>query len=408
MRYLFVHQNFPGQFVHLLRRLARQDTHELLFLTENKTASMRGVRKMMHATTRKPGAGVHEAAREFEIAAIRAHSVADSARKLQSLGFEPEIIIGHHGWGEMLNLQDVWPSSPLLGYFEFFYNTHGHDVNFDPEFPIKPADFPRVRAKNTINLLALNSPGHGFTPTQYQLSTYPEAARRKITWLPEGVNLELCKPDPSLRKREATIAGYRITPSEKLITYVVRDLEPYRGFHVFMRALPHILKARPDARVILVGGDNVSYGARPPKGTWRERMLEELHGELDLTRVHFAGRVAYETYIKLMQRSDAHVYLTYPFVASWSLREALAMGCALVGSDTAPVREFVSHEQTGLLTPFLEPEAIATSVLRLLSDTRLANRLRRNARAWAEQHLALDDYLDAFEALIEKVRKGEV
>lgn len=408
MRYLFVHQNFPAQFVHLLRRLARENAHELLFLTENKTASMRGVRKMMHAANRKPSPSIHPVAREFEIATIRAQSVADSARKLKALGFEPEIIIGHHGWGEMLNLQDVWPSSPLLGYYEFFYNTHGHDVNFDPEFPIDPVDYPRVRAKNAINLLALNSPGHGFTPTRYQLSTYPEAFHPRIDVLPEGVNLELCQPDPSLRTREASIAGYRIGPDEKLITYVVRDLEPYRGFHVFMRALPEILRARPDARVILVGGDAVSYGARPAKGTWRERMLEELEGQLDLSRVHFAGRVAYETYIKLMQRSDVHVYLTYPFVASWSLREALAMGCAVVGSDTPPVREFLTDGQNGLLTPFLQPPAIAEAVLRLLGDQRLAGKLRRNARKWAEANLQLETYLDSFEALIEKVRKGAV
>jgi glycosyltransferase involved in cell wall biosynthesis len=283
---------------------------------------------------------------------------------------------------------------------------HGFDVNFDPEFPTGPADHPRVRAKNAVNLLALDNPGHGFTPTQFQLSTYPAWARQKITVLPEGVNLDVCKPNPSLRKRETTIAGYRISPADTLITYVVRDLEPYRGFHVFMRALPHILAARPDARVILVGGDGVSYGARPAKGTWRERMLEELAGKLDTSRVHFAGKVPYETYVKLLQRSDVHVYLTYPFVASWSLREALAIGCAVVASDTAPVHEFVSHEANGLLVPFLQPEAIAAGVLRVLGDARLAGRLRRAARAWAETHLPMEAYLDAFEALIEKVRRG--
>jgi glycosyltransferase involved in cell wall biosynthesis len=170
-----------------------------------------------------------------------------------------------------------------------------------------------------------------------------------------------------------------------------------------MRALPRLLAARPDVRVILVGGDAVSYGARLDRGTWRERMIDEIAPRTDMSRVHFAGRVAYETYVKILQRSEAHVYLTYPFVASWSLREAMATGCALVVSDTAPVREFVTHRKTGLLVPFLEPDRVADAVLTMLEDTRLANRLRRGARAWAEKNLAMADYIASYEKLITRV-----
>jgi len=254
-----------------------------------------------------------------------------------------------------------------------------------------------------VNLLALTNPGHGFTPTKFQHSTYPDWARRKITVLPEGVNLDVCKPNPALRERLVTLGGYKIRPTDKLVTYVVRDLEPYRGFHIMMRALPRILAGRPDAHVILVGGDHVSYGARPARGTWREKMLNEMEGQLDMSRVHFTGRVQYDTYVKILQRSDTHVYLTYPFVASWSLREAMASGCAIVGSDTATVREFVTHGKTGLLAPFLEPDKVADSVLRLLEDAALNERVRRGARAWAERQLDMDAYLAAFEALIERV-----
>lgn len=400
MRYLFVHQNFPAQFVHLLRHLVRQDAHEILFLTENTSNRLAGVRKMVHTLPRPPSASTHPDMVELEFAAVRAQAVADSARRLKALGFVPEIIIGHHGWGEMLNLPDVWPHAPSLGYFEFYYHTEGVDVNFDPEFPTRPEHFPRIRNKNAVNLLALENPGRGFTPTRFQHETYPAWARPRIDVLAEGVNLRTCRPRPELRESTITLAGYKVAADEKLITYVVRDLEPYRGFHVFMRSLPHILAERRDARVILVGGDAVSYGARPARGTWRERMLDELAGRLDLSRVHFAGRVPYETYLRLMQRSDVHVYLTYPFVASWSLREALACGCAVVASDTAPVREFVTHEKTGLLVPFLQPERIAEGVLRLLDDAALSARLRRAARAWANRHLRLEDYLEEFEKLI--------
>jgi glycosyltransferase involved in cell wall biosynthesis len=406
LRYLFIHQNFPAQFVHLLRHLAAQNRHELMFITESTHGSLPGVRKMLHSLCRQPTQGLPVAIHELELALIRAESVANSCKNLKNLGFEPDIIIGHHGWGEMLHVNDVWPDAPLLGYHEYYYNMVGYDVGFDPEFLPVPDIAARIRVKNTVNLLALTNPGHGVTPTRFQLYSYPDWGRRKITLLAEGVDLGLCAPDPALRARSVTLGGYKVKPGEKLVTYVARDLEPYRGFHVMMRALPRILAEQPQARVIVVGGDGVSYGAKLQSGTWREHMLKELDGRLDLSRVHFAGRVGYETYLKLLQRSDAHIYLTYPFVASWSLREAMACGCAIVGSDTAPVQEFISDRKTGLLAPFLQPDIIAERVLELLDDARLNARLRRAARAWAETHLDLRDTIAGYDALIKRLVRG--
>ncbi len=400
MRYLFVHQNFPGQFLHLLRDLSAEKAHDLVFITENTRNSMPGVRKLVRGLPRAPTRGIHRDAQEFEVAMLRAEAVAEAARKLDALGFRPDAILGHHGWGELLHLPDVWPDVPIVGYHEFYYNIDGVDVNFDPEFPVPVSEFSRIRAKNAINLLALTNPGLGHTPTAFQHGTYPDWARERLEILPEGVNLDTCKPNPSLREKTVTLAGYKIHPTDKLVTYVVRDLEPYRGFHVFMRALPKLLAERPDVRVLMIGGDHVSYGAKPEKGTWREKMLDEIGPKTDTSRLHFAGRVGYDQYVKLLQRSDTHVYLTYPFVASWSLRESLATGCALVSSDTAPVREFVTHRKTGLLAPFLQPEKIADAILEMLEDQALATKLRRNARAWAEKHLPMSTYLAKYKALI--------
>jgi len=402
MKYLFIHQNFPAQFLHILRHLAAEKQHELIFLTESDKSNLAGVRKLIHRPGRLPSAGTHPHLREFEMALIRAEAVARSAKHLKALGFVPDIIIGHHGWGEMLNLNDVWPGAPLLGYHEYYYNAEGYDIGFDPEFPMDEDVAARLRAKNAVNLLALSNPGLGQTPTRFQLETYPAWAHAKLNLLEEGVNLDICKPDPALRNRVVTLGGYKVKPGERLVTYIVRDLEPYRGFHVMMRALPKLLAARPDVRVILVGGDHVSYGTKPSKGTWREQMLNELEGRFDASRVHFAGRVQYETFVKLLQRSDAHVYLTYPFVASWSLREAMAAGCAIVASDTAPVREFIQDRKTGLLAPFLQPDVIAEKVLEMLEDDSLSRRLRKAARAWAVRHLDMDIYLERYGALIQK------
>jgi glycosyltransferase involved in cell wall biosynthesis len=406
VKYLFVHQNFPGQFLHIARHLAASRSDDVVFITEPNANHLSGVRKVPYVVPPPSAITTHVVARDLDAAGRRAEAVAVTAARLKALGFEPDIIIGHHGWGELLNLPDVWPNAPLLGYMEFYYQIKDVDVGFDPEFPTSVADYPRIRAKNATNLLALNLGQHGFTPTRWQLSTYPGWAQERITLLPEGVDLETCKPDPAVRRQEMTIGGMKIGKADKLVTYVARDLEPYRGFHVMMRALPHLLRARKDIRVVMVGGDSVSYGAPCPQGTWRERMCAELGKALDPTRVVFPGRVDYKTYLRLLRRSDAHVYLSYPFVASWSLRESLAAGCVVIGSDTPPVREFIEDGGNGLLTPFFDAKGLARRIQQVLEDGALSRRLREGARSYAERHLALGDTLKGYEALIGRLTAG--
>ncbi|WP_024716640.1 glycosyltransferase family 4 protein [Gluconobacter oxydans] len=406
MRYLFVHQNFPGQFLHFVRHLLAQG-HEIVFISEANSNHIPGVRRAIYRVPRLPSMETHRSLREFEYGLLRAEAVATAARTLKGLGYEPDIIIGHHGWGELLNLVDVFPDCPILGYFEFFYHADQNDVGFDPEFPPSPELAASVRVKNAINLQALClANGYGQCPTQFQLGTYPVWAQEKISLLREGVNLELCSTEPQARRRNLVIKDVRITPKTPLVTYVARDLEPYRGFHVVMRALPRILSERKDAHVILVGGDRVSYGTLPPDGgSWREVMLRELGDRLDLERVHFVGKVEYDDFRALLRRSDAHLYLTYPFVASWSLREAMATGCPIIGSDTAPVREFITDDVTGRLVPFLEPEKIAEATLALLDDRRTARRLGQEARRYAEAELCLNDYLQRYDDLVDRITK---
>jgi glycosyltransferase involved in cell wall biosynthesis len=402
LRFLFVHQNFPGQYVHIVRHLTR-DLHDVVFLSEPNANEVPDVRKIAYVSQRASDERIHEHAREFEIAMRRAEAAATAARQIKALGFTPDIIIGHHGWGELLNMQDVFPQTPLLGYFEFFYNLAGQDVDFDPEFPFPEHRLPMVRAKNAVNLAALSLPGaHGQTPTEWQLGTYPAWSRDRMTLLREGVDLAACSPAAPRASRRFTLPdGFTLEPKHKLVTYMSRNLEPYRGFHIFMRALPALQAARPDLHVSIIGNDQPGYGALPADGsTWHDTILREMRGRLDLERIHFLGQVPYDTHIALLRRTDAHVYFTYPFVASWSLREAMAVGAPLIGSDTQPVREFITHEQTGLLSPFLEPDRLADSVLRLLEDARLSLTLRANARRFAEDHLDREVYLANYVALI--------
>ncbi len=404
MKFLFVHQNFPGQFLHIVRHLVRAQQHDIVFLTEPNDNHIAGVRKVPYPKPPLSPPETHIAARELDGALRRADIVTATAGNLKRLGYTPDIIIGHHGWGEMLNLPDVWPDSAMLGYMEFYYRAEGIDVGFDPEFPTPAEDHPRIRAKNAVNHLALQLGGEGQTPTAWQRSTYPEWSLPQINLLWEGVNLDICQPDPKVRRAPFTIGSMTIGPKDKMVTYVSRDLEPYRGFPQIMRTIPHLLRARPDVKIVVVGGDGVSYGAAPPAGgTWREVMMREVGDQIDLNRVVFTGRIPYGTYVTMLQRSDAHVYLTYPFVASWSLREALAVGCAIVGSDTQPVREFITHGENGLLGSFFDPVALAASVLELLENQPLNRKLRENARRYAEDRLAMADYLAAYDALIERM-----
>ena len=404
MKFLFVHQNFPGQFLHIVRNLVESGKHEIVFITEPNANVISGVRKVPYRKPQPAAAEAHPASRELDGGVRRADSVFQVAANLKNLGFTPDIMIGHHGWGEMLNLVDVWPGVPLYGYFEFYYNPDRADVGFDPEFPNDPMDYPRIRAKNAINHIALNLGQHGHSPTRWQLSTYPDWAQPRIDLLWEGVHLDTCKPNPAVRRKPLTIGGMTIKPTDKLVTYVSRDLEPYRGFHVMMRALPHLHRARKDLKVVMVGSDGVSYGIMPIEGgTWRERMMKEVGDQIDPARVAFPGRIAYQDYLSMMQRSDAHVYLTYPFVASWSLRESLAIGCAVIGSDTQPVQEFITPGHNGLLASFFDPPGLAQQVLDLLENRDLQAKLRANARAYAEANLSMDDYLAAYRASIERL-----
>ncbi len=399
MRYLFIHQNFPGQYLHFLRHLATDKANEMVFISEPNVNAIESVRRVLYQAPKPDQEPVHQVARDFDLAARRAETVAGMAANLKRLGFVPDIVIGHHGWGELLDIRDVFPDSPVLGYFEFYYATDGQDVGYDAEFPITPDRFPRIRAMNVVNHLALTMNQHGQSPTEWQRSRYPDWAQRQIRLIREGARLDVCRPKPAARREDFAIGEFRVSPNEKLVSYVARNLEPYRGFHVMMRALPDLL-ARPDVKVVMVGGDEVSYGARLAEGTWRERMQKEMAGKYDEKRVLMPGQIPYDTYLRLLQRSDTHVYLTYPFVASWSLREAMACGCAIVAADVESVAEFIAHGRTGLLVPGLDAKMLARTVLEVLEDDKLNRRLRANARRYAERHLDMKDYLARMDATV--------
>lgn len=263
---------------------------------------------------------IHPWMADFETKLLRATSCYRGAKALKEKGFEPDVICAHHGWGESMFLKDIWPTARLGLYCELYHLTEKPFLNFDPEFPSKSpeADILRIRMKNLNNRLHEEVMDAGISPTSFQASTFPERWQNRITVAHDGVDTDLVVPNPAAQLKISD--DLTLTRDDEVITFINRNLEPYRGYHVFMRALPEILKRRKDAHVVLLGGDEVSYGAKAPAGhTWKQIFIDEVRGRIPTPhwkRVHFMGRVPYDTYLSMVQVSRAHVYLTYPFVLS--------------------------------------------------------------------------------------------
>ena len=382
MKILFVHQNFPGQYLHLARHLGATPGNEVVFITQRKDGvTLPGVKNVVYQPHRTVTQNQHHYLVDTEAGVLNAQAVARAALDLKESGFVPDVMLGHNGWGEIWYLKDVFPDTPLIGYFEFFYRYRGADVGFAPDEPDVFDHAPRIRTKNLGNLLALDTADMGQTATEWQKSLYPPHYQEKLHVVHEGIDTQIARPDPGVR---FSLPGtpIELTRDDEVLTYVARNLEPYRGFPQFMRSLPAILKARPNAQVLIVGGDEVSYGHRlPPGQTHRQRMLDELGDSLDLKRVHFLGKLPYSAYLKVLQVSRVHVYLTYPFVLSWSLLEAMSAGCLIVASRTAPVEEAIRDGENGLLVDFFSPQEIAERVIEGLAAGKDGYAdLRRNAR----------------------------
>jgi glycosyltransferase involved in cell wall biosynthesis len=380
MKILFVHQNFPGQYLHVARHLGATPGNEVVFITQRTDATLPGVRNIVYKPQRPITPNIHHYLRETEAGVLNAQNVARVALDLKQSGFVPDVMLAHNGWGELWYLKEVFPNTPLIGYFEFFYRLHGADVGFEPGPELIFDTGPRIRTKNIGNLLALDTADYGQCPTQWQKSLYPQVYQSKLHVIHEGIDTQIVAPNPGVR---LTIPNTNIvlTRDDEVVTYVARNLEPYRGFPSFMRSLPAILKERPNAQVLIVGGDETSYGPGLPNGqTFRQQMLNELETSIDLRRVHFLGKVPYSVFVSILQVSRVHVYLTYPFVLSWSMLEAMSAGCVVVGSRTQPVEEVTRDGDNGLLVDIFKPDDIAGCVIEVLTNSKAYDTIRQHAR----------------------------
>ena len=379
MNVLFVHNNFPAQFRHLARFLGQQRGMRIAAIGGQTSRFMKGVRLLKYALDNVDVSSSHPFARRFDLECHRAEQILYALTNLKSSGFIPDVIVAHPGWGETLPIRSIFPNARLIIYCEFFYGSADRDVGFDPEFPAIGMD-GRVglHLKNAATLLALSECDAGIAPTNWQRSTFPGMFQEKIAVLHEGVDTATVKPAHKASYRLPS--GELLTAKDEVVTFVARNLEPLRGYHVFMRALPRIMAERPNAKVLLIGGNGTSYGARPPAGTtWQTEFLDEVAGQIDRQRVFFLGHLPYEGYLRALQVSSAHVYFSYPFVLSWSLLEAMSAGCVVIGSDTAPVREIL-NDQNGIRVPFFDVDQLARRVVEVLAYQNKFLKIRAAAR----------------------------
>lgn len=395
MKVLIIHQNFPGQYKHLGPVLAAMG-HEVRALTPKvkERTTWKGITLVPYAPRRGSAKDIHPWLADFETKLIRGEACHAAALLLRDKeGFTPDVILAHHGWGEPMFLRDVWPEARLGLYCEFYYRPEYPYGSFDPEFPPTDPDRDalRLRLKNLNNLVHAQIADAALSPTRFQADTFPPDWREKISVIHDGVNTRAMVPNAQARL--GLPDGSTVTRADEVITFVNRNLEPYRGYHSFMRALPELLRRRPQARVLIVGADGTSYGAKPPVGkTWKQIFIDEVRGQIpdkDWARVHFLGHLPYDRFTALLQVSRLHIYLTYPFVLSWSLLETMSVEGAILASDTAPVRELIEDGVTGRLVDFFDTEALVDRAEELLEDADQRGRLGRTARAHVVKHYDL-------------------
>lgn len=402
---LFLHPNIPGQFKHLCHLLAKD--HRVVFITKENNKEIPGVYKCTYKMDKDMSSRTHRYLQNFEMAVHQGQEVWRTAKMLKDKeGFVPDVVVTHPGWGDALFVKDIFPDAPLLSFFEFYYALEGADIGFDPTEKIHPDTVTRVRMKNSCNLHNLEACDWGLSPTWWQMHLHPKEFHHKISVMHDGIDTDLIQPDDDV---SVTInKNLKLHKSDEVVTYFARNFEPYRGFPTFMRAAAKILKARPNVQIVVVGADGVSYGKKLPEGqTYRKLMMKEVQFS-DPSRIHFVGFLPHEKLRKMMQVSSAHIYLTFPFVLSWSSMEAMASECLMIASNTKPVIEVMEDQQNALLVDFFNADDVAEKVIKTFEHKDRHRDIRKAARQTILDKYDLKDILPLQEKLVLDMAEGKL
>lgn len=398
MKILFLHRNFPAQFRHVAPFFANNPENEVVFITNNTKLNLPNIKKVNYSLKREIPKDCHRYLRFYEENIIHGQSTAGAALQLKERGFVPDIIYGHT-WGQTLFMKDIFPDTPLLCYFEWFYNAKGGDIGFNGKTP-SIDELAKLRARNAHLLIDLYSCDAGFCPTKFQTKQFPKEFLPKIKTMHDGVDTDMCKPDKNA-KFVVKDKNLTFSKEDEVVTYATRGMEAYRGFPEFIKAVEILQKKRPNMHVIIAGEDRVCYGPQLSGTTYKTEMLKQC--KLDLDRVHFVGGLPFNEYIKLLQISSAHVYLTYPFVCSWSLLDAMACACPLVVSRTEPILEFVEEDKEGIMFDFYDIEGQVEKIEFALDNKEEMQKLGEKANKKIIENYALKDLLPKHIEFIKEV-----
>jgi glycosyltransferase involved in cell wall biosynthesis len=381
---LFVHNNFPGRFEFLLPSL-KAAGHQCIAIAQGGRQAD-GVPLLQWRSNRSSTSGILDLAVRAEADLIRGRAAAECALQAKQDGFEPDLIIGHPAWGETTFMKEIFPKARQILVGEFYYRSAGGDVGFDPEFAEVGVTEPfRVHAKNAVMSMAYADADRIICPTPFQASAFPVAFRDRALIIHEGIDTDRIK---RVQGAKVKVGDKEIDGSTPIVTFINRVFEPMRGFHIMMRALPALLEAVPEVRVLMIGSDKSSgYGiAAPSGGTWGAHMKKEMGDRIDYSRVHFTGPVPHDIMLTALSLSWAHVYYTYPFVLSWSSLESMACEVVFMGSDTPPVRDIIEPGKNGLLHDFFDFGALSKSLIEACRHPERFTAMRAEARRFVVEH----------------------
>ncbi|NCB77969.1 MAG: glycosyltransferase [Negativicutes bacterium] len=400
MKILFVHPNFPGQFLYLAAAMGQNAEDEVVFLSATGDGELTGVKRISY-TVEKQAQSPHSYVRAVELPVFTGEAVWRVALSLRRQGFVPDVIYGHGSWGAMLFLKEVFPEAVYVVYCEWFMHSEGQYLDYGGRV-LSPNERCHMRSSQVSSLLTLLDADAGISPFLWQKKQFPLEFQRKIKVIHDGVDTERFSP---LSGGAYLLKEYGIPTDKELLTYVSRGMEPIRGFPQFAAALAIVQKRRPNSHAVVVGKLQPAY----EQNEFDARQALQKEG-VDLQRVHFLGTLPRYAYRKVLQASSTHVYLTKPFVLSWSFLDALSCGCAVVASATPPVQEVVEDGKTAFLASFHDPEQLAERIEHCMQGGADVEAVRKAAREIVVQHFSLKDTLrrqrDFLHALV--VEKGVI
>ena len=402
MHVLFVHKNFPAQFGHIANHLVEHEGFQCTFVSELPAATVGGVRRIQYRIKGGATQSTHYCSRTFENCVWHAHAVYETMKGHAEI--RPDLVVGHSGLGSTFFLADLY-DCPIINYFEYYYHSRNSDLDFRPEYPSRELDVLRTCTRNAMILLDLQTCAAGYTPTNWQRSLLAAEYQYKIETIFDGIDTEVWYRRDVPRR----IGDREIPEDTRIVTYVSRGFESMRGFDVFMKIAKRICDARPDVIFVCVGSDRVCYGGdlRHIKAkTFREHVLAQ--DDYDLDRFVFTDLIPPQELVNILSLSDLHVYLTVPFVLSWSMMNALACGCTVLASGTPPVEEMIEHEKNGLLAGFFDVDAFTELALRVLDDPEAYRPLGQAGAEMIRERYSLAKMLPKMLDLYQRTVSGQI